>query len=70
YLKVDIGRRYAQDLSRALRVFLILVVRQVSPPTPGQPLPLWQLPVRVECLSLQYLTRPSQGGLLTAPQHT
>lgn len=59
----DLPWRYPQQLSRALRDFLNLVERQVPPPPPGQPLPLWQLPVRVEYLSLQYLARAYLGGL-------
>lgn len=62
----DLPWRYPQQLSRALRDFLNLVERQVPPPPPGQPLPLWQLPVRVEYLSLQYLARAYLGGLETA----
>ena len=57
----DLPWRYPQQLSRALRDFLNLVERQVPPPPP-----LWQLPVRVEYLSLQYLARAYLGGLETA----
>ncbi|MBH9344876.1 hypothetical protein I5K76_24345, partial [Pseudomonas aeruginosa] len=55
--------RYPPQRSRALRDFLNLGARQVPPTPPGQPLPLWQLPARVEYLSLQYLARAYLGGL-------
>ncbi|WP_374439474.1 hypothetical protein [Pseudomonas panipatensis] len=59
----DLPWTYAKDLSRALRDFLGQVERFVPPATKPGELPLWQLPVRVEYLSAQYLGRAYLGGL-------
>lgn len=58
----DLPWTYSKDLSRALRDFLGEVERFVPPAKDGE-LPLWQLPVRVEYLSVQYLGRAYLGGL-------
>lgn len=58
----DLPWTYAKDLSRALRDFLAEVERFVPPARAGE-LPLWQVPVRIEYLSVQYLGRAYLGGL-------
>ncbi|SDI81999.1 hypothetical protein SAMN05216189_100967 [Pseudomonas delhiensis] len=58
----DLPWTYLADLSRALRDFLGQVERFV-PPAGANELPLWQLPVRVEYLTAQYLARAYLGVL-------
>ncbi|MDF3931277.1 hypothetical protein [Pseudomonas citronellolis] len=59
----DLPWTYSKDLSHALRDFLGQVERFVPPPAKPGELALWQLPVRVEYLSVQYLGRAYLGGL-------
>jgi len=58
----DLPWTYLPDLSRALRDFLGQVERFV-PPSAADELPLWQVPVRIEYLSVQYLARSYLGVL-------
>lgn len=58
----DVPWTYSKDLSRSLRDFLGEIERFVPPSKAGE-LPLWELPARVEYLSVQYLGRVYVGGL-------